>query len=210
MPPPPHRRSAAATAAAAPVVETATFRCFQVGYCSLEKYASSVDNVCEQVVAFLREFNVAVQNIGLCILATGCFAFVEFHRLASADHDGADDGAGAGRGDAANDGDAAGDVGATTIESSSAFNVAPGPSDRFGPWTFTHTFRKRVLGGSRRDDVPTLISSVLTDAAAGNEARQQRRLITFSSVLLSEVGCHVVRVHGACVCIGVAGWWCGE
>ena len=208
------KNSKHATAAAAPTVETATFRCFQAGYCSLEKYASSVDNVCEQVVAFLREFNVAVQNIGLCVLATGCFAFVEFHRLATAD-DGAAAGAevvgkrdGGGRGDE-NDAGGGGSAGeeAATIESSSGFNVAPGPSDRFGPWTFTHTFRKRVLGGARRDDVPTLISSVMADAAARNQARQQHRLVTFSSVLLSEVGCHAVRARGACASALWWWWW---
>ncbi len=37
--------------AAAPTVEVTTFRCFQEGYVSLQKYAESVDNVGEQVGA---------------------------------------------------------------------------------------------------------------------------------------------------------------
>jgi hypothetical protein len=145
-----------------------------------------------QVCGFLREFNVAVANIDMCLLSTGCFAFVEFHRGADTDTaaDGDED---EGEGDA----------------DQRLLNV----TDRFGPWSFTHVVRKRSLareeaagppardkgrdGGGGRDGGPVgdgdaiaeLVNATLADAVA----RCQGRLVTYSSVMISEAGCHAVR-----------------
>jgi len=144
-------------------VEIATFRSYHVGYCSFEKYSESIDNVAKQVIDFLAEFNVAVKNIGMCLRAAGCYAFVEYRRAVEGE-----------------------------LPANDSEDDTPDPSDRFGPWSFLHTRRKRVLAQSKRVSDEQALCDVLSAAADENEKLNGRRLITFTNILTSEIGNHVV------------------
>ena len=72
----------------APKVQHETFISVHEGYSSVEKYVSNVNDVCSQIVDFLNDVNVAVHNIDICLVSSGCCGYLEYFRY---ENDGGDE-----------------------------------------------------------------------------------------------------------------------